>query len=460
MTQKFVLQDFNLGGISDSDYQGTKNSLASIVGFDLHQTPGILKVSQKLTKEAPSSGFFANSVDIIIPCSDGKTYLFANNAIWERTSAGVYSIVRTNTQGKTLGACEYNGYIYYATSTKLGRWEIGADWSTATDAWQTFTVGDTAYKPMVIKNLVLYIGDGNLVAQVEDGVFTADALDLEEQYRVSALGEYGHDLLIGTYVNDNVSLTQIFRWNTWSVSWSYEDPIPEIGINSFLKTDNVVLVQAGTKGNIYAYDGQRLVPFKRIKGDWSGTKKAVVKNNAVANYNGIPLFGLSNSSGNPAIQGVYSFASFSSNYPRVLSIPHIVSSEYIADLTINAIAVVGDSLLVSWSKGTEHAIDKIDFSNKEENAYIETRIINFDRTELKDFSISVGYASLPENCSIVIKKKENYGSWVTVESVNDTERKIQYSDVRSSACSVIQFRIECVVSGNTAPEIESLTISF
>ena len=41
--------------------------------------------------------------------------------------------------------------------------------------------------------------------------------------------------------------TETIRWNTWSESFSVEDEIPEIGVNSFLDTDNYVLASAGTK---------------------------------------------------------------------------------------------------------------------------------------------------------------------------------------------------------------------
>lgn len=41
---------------------------------------------------------------------------------------------------------------------------------------------------MKVLNLVLYIGDGNLVAQVDDGTFTADALDIQKPHRIKALG--------------------------------------------------------------------------------------------------------------------------------------------------------------------------------------------------------------------------------------------------------------------------------
>lgn len=281
MPVSIPFQDVNLGGISDSKYQGVANSMYSMVGLDIHSEPGIIKVNQKLVKESGTT--VVDFAKTIVPCSDGNTYMFGDAGnVYKRTSGGTYTVEAT-VSGAIYGAIEFAGYIYYARSGYLGRWQIGTAWSGRNDTYGTFTNGST-YHPMHIQNIVLYVGDKNLVAQVEGGVFTANALDLETQYSITSLGEIGTDLLIGTYTSDNVSKTRIFRWNTWSTSFTSSDAIPETGINSFLSTDNFVLVQAGSKGNLYAYNGESLERFKRIPNDWSGTNSAKVHADASDNY--------------------------------------------------------------------------------------------------------------------------------------------------------------------------------
>src|SRR3990172_6625906 len=92
---QILIKDINLGGIADSKYQGQKNSVAEMVGFDIHGEPGILKHNQKLSKE--SGVLIDDLVKTILPCSDGNTYLFGSTAgkVWQRTSAGVYSLLVT-----------------------------------------------------------------------------------------------------------------------------------------------------------------------------------------------------------------------------------------------------------------------------------------------------------------------------------------------------------------------------
>lgn len=451
----------NLGGLSDSKYQGLANSLYRMVGLDVHSEPGIIKVNQALKKDSGST--VDDFVKVIVPCSDGNSYLFGstNGKIWKRTSGGSYSLVATSAQAEVINAKEFDGYIYYASDDKLGRWQVGTDWSTRNDAWATFTEADGDYKPMRIKNGVLYIGDGKLVAQVdENGTFTADALDLPSQYRISALGELSTELLIGTFVNDNVSDVRLFRWDTWSVSWSFDDNVPEVGINAFIPMDNATIVQAGTKGNIYYYDNSVLQQFKRMSGDWSSTNKALVHSEAVASFKGLPLFGLSNSSGNPTLQGVYSLGSWASNYPKVLNLEYVISQAKLASIEIGAIAVIGDNILVSWKDGSNYGVDTIDTSNKYNSAYLETRNINVERDILKKFNAKIFYRSLPASTDITLKYSINDAAYQAATTITDSDRNLIYTSEDLPEANIIRFKLEFTTNSNDAPELEGFDVFY
>lgn len=351
------VKDINLGGLSDSILQGQNNSVAEAVGLDIHSEPGVIKVNQALAKE---SGIFIDDlIKVMLACSDGNTYFFGSTTgkIWQRTSAGVYSLLVTAAPAAggvgILDAWEYQGHIYYTMESRIGRVAVGAptDFTGRNDSWATFTNTDASFHPMVELNQVLYIGDKHYVAQVDAGVFSANALDIKTPLRIKSLGRVLTDLLLGTYVNAYRVATEIFRWNTWAVSYSSEDEIPEIGINAFLKTDNFILVNAGTKGNIYMYNGAQLENYKRIPGDWTGDNAAIIHPNAVVNKFGMPLFGLSNQSGNPAAQGVYSLGGYDRNYPKVLNLEWLISTGKSTGIDIGALEMVGSTLLVSWKQG-------------------------------------------------------------------------------------------------------------
>jgi hypothetical protein len=316
---------------------------------------------------------------------------------------------------------------------------------------------------MHIQNLVLYIGDSYLVAQVEDNAgvhtFTANALDLEKKYIITCLGEIGTDLLIGTTAANNTK-TRIFRWNTWSVSYSSSDSIPEIGINSFLSTDNFVLVQAGTKGNIYVYNGESLERFKRIPGIWGGSNSAKILEDATDNFYGLPLFGLSYVEGTTPVLGVYSHGSYSKNYPDVLNLEYIPSHGNIATAEIGSIKVVGNDILVSWKNGATYGVDKVDWSNKYSGAYFETRQINTSRNKLKaQAGFILPYRSIPDGTAITIQMSVNYGAYSTITTVIDEARKIITNKKHLPEGASIRFKVSMTASGNTSPEIESFNVN-
>jgi hypothetical protein len=349
------VKDINLGGIADSKYQGQKNSVAEMVGFDIHGEPGIMRHNQKLTKE---SGVLIDDLcKTILPCSDGYTYLFGSTTgkIWSRSSSGVYAYVGVVAPAAgalgVLDADEYEGYIYYSMQSRLGRVAVGAptNWATRDDSWQTFTNTDADFHPFKQVNQVLFVGDGKYLAQVDAGVFSANALDLAAPFRIKSLGKILTDILMGTFVNAYRVATEIFRWNTWSIdSYQSSDDIPEIGINCFLRTDNLVLVNAGTKGNFYYYNGSQLENYKRIPGSWIGTNEATLHPNAACNMFGLPLFGLSNKSGNPAKQGIYSLGGYDRNYPKVINLEWLISNGRYNGVDIGAIEMCGTQLLVAW----------------------------------------------------------------------------------------------------------------
>ncbi len=222
-----------------------------------------MSVNQAMKEDA----LLSSLVISIVPCSDGKVYFFCENGEIYTKETGYVSVL--NAGKKIMDAKEFEGYIYWTHEDHLARWKVGTDWNTSELTWGEFEDKDSDFHPLYILNAVLYMGDGHLVAQVEDNIFVPDALDLEKGQRIRSLGQARNNLAVGTYVNDNINETKIYRWNTWSRSWALSDSVPEMGINSFLAIDNAILVQAGQSGNIYAYNGSALVRHKRIPGKWS-----------------------------------------------------------------------------------------------------------------------------------------------------------------------------------------------
>lgn len=465
-------KNLNFGGIADSDYIGSENSVAEMVNCDIHSEAGLIKANQALVKD--SGAVVDELCQAKVPCSNGSTYFFGDSGgIFERQSNGTWTdrgtVAPAAGAAKVLSAREYRGYIYYSTQNRLGRIAVpaaGGSWAGRDDNWATFGVGNATYHPMEIVNLVLYIGDGNQVAQVDNTTFSANALDITTPLIISALGRLDTDLLIGTIVASNVMRSEIIRWNTWSVSFSVSDPIPEVGINAFLDTDNIVVVSAGKKGNLYIYDGAQLETYKKIKGTWSSTNKAVVYPEAVFNFNGMPLFGLSIDTGTGVNLGVYSLHRTNRNYPYVLNLEFTISTGNRTNVVIGAIVPIGaDQFLVSWkdtTSGTLYGVDIMSLTAKA-TAHFVTRNYLIDRTNLSNYGfVYVPYRSLPASTSIDIHTSTQHAAFSGTPdtSKDDTDRLMQVSDAHIGEASVAKIKVVLNPNANDAPEVEMASIGF
>ena len=474
----FPIYNGKFGGLSDSKFSGLAGSFYRCCGIDAHSKPGKLKIHQKLEKD--SGAVVTTLCKVAITASSGETFWFSASSgkIWRRSTGGTWLLVHTTTPAAgsagCLGAIEHDGYIYWATQSRLHRIPIGAiatlaNWTAnAVEDWATFTNTDAEFHPMVIMFNALFIGDAHYVAKVsgdtgshafEDG---STILNLRSPHRIKTMIDYGIDILIGTFIHANVNKSEVLRWDGESETPTSRDQIDENGINAFIRDDNYVYIQAGRAGRIYYYNGSLLVPYQRIPGDWSPTKTAQVNPNSVATLNTIPIFGLSNIAGNPCLQGVFGFGSYSKNYNKCLSLDFPVSAD-LSDVEIGAIIVTGSDLFVAHYDVGESAysVDKLSYSQKYPSAYIETGILTDikTRSQLKTVvKIITNYAKiLPASCGIVVKYKKKYeASWTNMVEIEDTNLVQNVVKEIINNTAAFQLRFEFTVNGNNSPEIESL----
>ncbi|MCK5211845.1 hypothetical protein KAJ89_04040 [Candidatus Parcubacteria bacterium] len=474
-----LIWEGQFGGLADSKWSGILGSFAECVGIDGHSTPGLLKVHQALKKE---SGATVDSfVKIKVAVSTGESFWFSSTSgkIWRRSSTGTWLLVHTTTAAAgghgCLGAHEYNGYLYWATESRLHRISMSTDHATvanwtanAVEDWATFAVTDDTFHPMAIQDLTLFIGDGNRVASIiSDDTFDNNALDIKTPFRVSAMIPFEIDLLIGTYVADTVNRAEAIRWDCVSTSWNTSDPIEEPGINAFIRDDNYVYAQAGRAGNIYLYNGEQLVPFKKIPGTYSNTAYGKVHPGSVGNFKGVPIFGFSNGSGNPAKQGVYSFGSYSRDYNKVLDLSFPISERSAGALVtsgieIGAIMVADFDIVVAWKNGATYGVDVIDYSNKLTLAYLETIMLaQKQRDILKTLAeVSAFYNSLPASTGITFSYSINGAAYVEMTPVTNAKLNQIMSQLSVQDVGSLQIKVAFTVNSNDAPSVESLGLKM
>lgn len=463
---KVVLKNFNLSGIADSDYLGVEGSVAELACFDIHSKPGVLRVNQRLMKE---SGLVIDQpCYAYVNCSDGNTYFFGhtNGKIFKRTGGGTYSEEATNAEGAIYDAMEHQGYIYYASLNKLGRWEIGTAWSSRDDDWATFTNGHI-FHPMRVISQILFIGDKSLVAQVDGGTFTANALDLESTKWISVFGRMGTDLIIGAYSsNASAQQSELIRWDTYSPSFSSVETIPEHVINTIIEGDNFVLINAGQNGKMYSYNGSSLQEEEQIPFRENGHATTQINysfRNAYMNWHGMLIFGISGiDSARSAKQGLYSYARSGKNYPYVLNLENIISTGNTANVSITCLVNMGDYYLVGWQDGVNFGVDKLDLTLKAISASIETRFVSTEREKLVNFKeLYIPYARLPENTeAVLVYAYRNNESAQEIPMVNDAQRALFASSGDIGEAAKVRIKIFPTVYQNTAPEFEQIIIKI
>lgn len=274
---------------------------------------------------------------------------------------------------------------------------------------------------------------------------------------ITTLHPFDIDLLIGTKT-DNVNKARVLRWDTANANYSADDDVDESGINAFIKDDNFVYVQAGDYGRMYYYNGEKLEPYKRIPGAWSPSASARVYPNAVAFHMGLPVFGISNVTGNPLLQGIYGLGSYSSQYPKVLSLdfPLLETS----GLTIGALIAKGADLYASYKTATDVGVCKLNWSAKYNGAYLETRMLTTAklRSDLTTASrIFADYTSLPASTGITLGIKKKYDTNYTSLTVKDDTKRMQVrTDTSIPEIANLQIRTGLTVSGNNSPVIENI----
>lgn len=407
-------------GISKSS--SDQNGFDNLVNCDVHSDIGHLKCQLALASDSATPD--ENCISATV--TNGDTFFFSTESgkIWKRTAAGVYSLVHTNTNGSHAGAMLFNGNLYYTTAAKLGKITEAlassqSSWSSQSDSFADYT-NDNANKPMVVVGSAIYIGDGNLVAFVDTSdTFTADGLDLPKEQTITALAGAGIDLLIGTIKGVNISDCSVYLWDRVSPAWTLEDVIPEVGVNCFIVSDNILFAQCGVDGQLYFWNGGAMEKFKRIRGVTT----------AVNPYNSAMLLGKS-------LFGVGS--KIFSIHREDRDLPYSVVQEYtLTTGTLQSMSTSGVQLLLS----TGSNIDKI-------GTNYATAIIDTPEEASNNQRIEVLYDTIGAGGAIAISAKVNNSVGYSAKTVRTAALKNKvHSEGGLKDVNFLQARITLTPSG-------------
>ena len=223
----YTIRDWR-GGIADEVARGVRGSFKFGYGLDVHGEENTLKCNQKLKKD--SGTIVTDLILAWVPATDGNLYGFGDTGkIYERTAAGVWSVVYTDPDGKILGAAEYEhkdgsatyrANLVWATQTKLKRIYIAGDWATDVVTIGTFAEGVAGdWHTMRMAVGVLMICDGHYIAMLDyEGAFNNKALDIIPGNVSSYLLDMNDQVIIG-------SIERAKSKQGWLWTWDKIEPI-------------------------------------------------------------------------------------------------------------------------------------------------------------------------------------------------------------------------------------------
>lgn len=458
----FLIKTFR-GGISDFEDKGVSGSFKMGKGLDIRKKVDSLSCQQDLTQEG--TGIIADTIRFIVPCTDGNAYGFGSlGKIYKRTSAGVWTLVYTDTDGAVTGACEWflssgKTYLFWACATKLHCKEIpGNTGWTDVDALATYpktTLTSSTYHTMcqAVGSLVI-VNEDQLATVGYDGSYSYTALNIFKKHYGKALLERNNYVVVGAPRKDTSPESDIIGWDTSSLAFNDRKTLKGGAINAMIDTE-IPLLQVGTNGALYYGDFQNILPILNIPGG------GYCNPGGVTNDEGLALFGIyGNTDG---YNGIWSYGRKKLNQDRVLNFEYNVGT---CD-EIGAVCKVGSDILVSYKNGTNYYVKKVG-TTKATGYYYSIDLVapssfNYIPTWT---TVVLTMKPLPTSCTVALYYKlDKGGSFIqanmeggtlTATTANSQEAVFLIGE----KAKIMEIEIVLTPSLNTTPEIYKVELYF
>lgn len=473
----YLIKSFT--GLSDYEDKGRVGAFKYGRNLDVRKDVDSLTCQQALKDDILDS-YFTGICRFIVPASDGNTYFFLNNGrIIKRTSAGVYSLVYTDTNvasdgAMITGAAEwYNNagdtFLYWSSKTRLNRkcilntsGAVNTDWSdvNATVNGQTYpktNLTSSDYHTMRQCNgSLIGVNKDNMFLVGYDDSYSNAALSLIPGNVSKTLIERGVYTLIGCKRLDSRDQSALFVWDGVSLNWIDKKFIPSKEINALIDVEEP-LMQVGSNGQVYRSDLTNIVPKFSFPGGGQVNPEGVDQDG------GLALFGVYGSDAG-GYSGIYTYGRRKQNAPATLNL------EYQFDCDeIGAVKKVGSDILFTYKDGSHYGVKIVDTANKAVGVYnsLDLKslpgVLDEGATWVK---VVLTTAPLPAGCSISCKRKLNKtGDFIAanLEDGNETyntegsqEATFMLGDIGKS----FETEITLTPYANTTPEIYKIEIFF
>lgn len=466
---QIILDQFYLGQNQDNPLVSGNNTLTHMIGCSPHEQLGIVGSGPSAAHLNIPGGITPPTA--IVPYSETKVYMFIGGQLHKYNIGANTLTLIGSTSGNVTDAIYFDGYVYYIHGDDfIGRVNVSTD--TITNNWDSLLIPTSPNEkrnPMYIIAGDLYIGNEYYIALIDSThTFVGNALDIPKDYRVSALTNIGNELLIGTENKLGFPSTKLFRWNTWSESFSSEASVDIQTVAYFLQ-DNGDLYFVGCTPNakIFAYNEPYPVEVTMIPSTVNNpvqrANSPIFTQNHVARWRGrtfFPLYG----SNNEYPAGVYTFHASKKGLSQVIS-TELLAPVNNASTTITTVASIGRYFFFGYSSSTDEGCAMATLQNGgavHDQSTVYTSYIAVERDLQKDFTVTISYRGILDNAaSMVLEAETNYSeNWDTYTLVKDIDRGIFYTAQRVAGANTVRFRIT-LNNGSVNPIfIENIILDF
>lgn len=411
--------------------------------------------------------------------------LDSDGNIWAEYQNETWVVVLQVTDARDIAIWE--DYLVISRNTAVDLYgklsEAFAGTATQTVGWQTGLTAASTIVSYVSTNGFLYIGRDNdvqslnlIVGQTFDPTdgntytWSASALDLAENYIITALTEIGDFLLVGTKSDDdaNKKTADVFPWDKVSSSFTNPLRLNEDGVSGMISLGNIAYVFAGTDGHIYQTNGVSIPLFKAVPHTFFDIQQDAGSiffyHNSIVQHKGKIYFGMDSGVAGAIPEGVFSLDPNNAT----LKLEHTISQGNIATVPC-LISIGNDDMRIGWQSGSLNGVDKIDvdvqlktrYNNDE--AYFETGLIRLGRKyrkgAAKHHELSLA-KPLPGGCSVGVYERANVTeNYTLVGTMNTAGQQTKVFD-KTFTQEFIQYKvvINGVDTSESTPEFLELRV--
>lgn len=406
------------GGLSDNRMLGAAKTFQSATGVEIRKNPASLKLAHPAEKI--SASIVTDLVQAFLTVeSTGDVLMFGSTGkIYRRAAgAGTPVLCYTDTGNASIySAFEYNGCIYWATSTHLHRIAVGNvddAWAgDVTEDYKTFANGNTNH-PMVEMSNNLYIGDGSNLAELDSvGTWTNNILTIFGDEEIIALNFTGAMMRIYSRRSSKVDYSRCYLWD--GIASAYNELIlwEGIRIQAVTNKDGMDYIVAGKRPSIYSSNGYQRELLKRLPGI---TGSLEIYPNAIGIFDDLIAIGAAKS-GDAIKRGAWTWGAENKNYPPSLNFDYPTSNNNTTDV-IGAVHQSDGVLYFSWYDGSVWGVDAVNTAKYISSGYLITRVYRGDAgfVEKEVGSLRMSFAQLAAGEKIEIYARKNLESaWGSV----------------------------------------------